>query len=206
VVVRQAPRLDRLDELLRLRKRAKVHPKWCTIECQGIRYLADTSLRGRKVHVLYDALDTSYVLVEHDNRIVQRAEPQRPGHVPQQPEPADLPAERTDYLQLLRDDYERRVQTELSALDLRAAPTKKELIFADLSALMQTCRGCSLSDFEISQTQAAFRKLRPIEPQVARDALTTAQRQLGTGLHVSVYLDALQSTLVRHRTKKGTKS
>lgn len=206
VVARQAPQLERLDELLRLRKRAKVHPKWCTVECQGIRYLADTNLRGRKVHVLYDALDTSYVLVEYDNRIVQRAEPQRPGHVPQQPEPADIPAEKTDYLQLLRDDYERRVQAELSALDLRPSPAKKELAFADLSALMQACRGCNLADFEIIQLQAAFRKLRPIEPQIARDALATAQRQLGSGLHIRVYLDALQSTLVRHRTKKGTRS
>jgi hypothetical protein len=204
VLVRQAPSLDRLDELLRLRKRAKVHPKWCTVECQATRYLADTSLRGRKVHVLYDALDQSYVLIEHDNRIVQRAYPQRPGHVPEQPEQPEVPTEKTDYLKLLRDDYERRVQAELSALDLRPSPTKKELAFTDLSALLRVCRGCNLSDFEIRKLQAAFRKLRPIEPQFARDALTTAKRQLGEGLHIQVYLDALQSALVRHRSKKET--
>jgi hypothetical protein len=204
VVMRQTPSFERLDELLRLRKKAKVHPKWCTVECQAKRYLVDTSLRGRSVHVLFDIMDPSYVLIEYERRIVARAEPQRPGHEPKQPEPTPLPETKTDYLQLLRDDYEKRVQAELSALDLRAAPTKKELSFAELSALIQGCRGCALADFEISLVQATFRKLRPIEPEVARCAIDTARRKLGSGLHVRVYLDFLQTHLVRYRTKKGT--
>jgi len=171
----------------------------------GDRYLADSSLRGRKVHVLYDALDTSYVLVEYDNRIVQRAEPQRPGHVPQQPEPAEVPTEKTDYLQLLRDDYERRVQAELSALDLRPSPGKKS---SPLPICPPWCRLAAAATWPTSNQSApsGLPQAATIEPQVARDALTTAQRQLGSGLHIRVYLDALQSTLVRHRTKKATKS
>jgi hypothetical protein len=206
VVMRQTPCLDRLDELLRLRKQAKVHPKWCTVECQGIRYLVDPSLRGRRVHVLYDIMNPSYVLIEHNRGIVQRADPQRPGHSPRQPEEPDVPKEKTDYLQLLRDDYDRRLKTELTALDLRPAVPNKEIAFSDLVSLMQTCRGCELADFEMSQLRAAFRKMRPIPPDLAQKAVATARRRFGDGLHIRTYTDALQKTLVQHRTKKGNPS
>jgi putative transposase len=206
VMLRQAPNLERLDELLRLRKRAKVHPKWSTVECQGVRYLADPGLRGRKVHVLYDAMDKSYILIELDSRVVQRAEPQRPGHSPAQPEPPPVPKEKTDYLQLLRDGYQQRVKSELAALDLRPAAHKKELCFVDFAALMQTCRATDLADFETAQLQTSFRKLRPIEPEMARQAIDVMRRRLGLGLHISIYLDALQTTLVQQRAKKGTRS
>jgi len=206
VTLRQAPSLERLDELLRLRKRAKVHPKWGTVECQGVRYLADPGLRGRKVYVLYDAMDPSYILIELDGGVVQRAEPQRPGHTPAQPEPPPLPKEKTDYLQLLRDGYQERVKTEIAALDLRPAAYRKELAFVDFAALMQTCRGTDLVDFEATLLQACFRKLRPIDPEMARQAVETLRRRLGLGLHIRVYLDALQTALVQQRTKKGTRS
>ena len=206
VVMRQAPSLDRLDELLRLRKQAKVHPKWCTVECQGIRYLADSSLRGRKVHVLYDAMDPAYVLIEHDGHIVQRADPQRPGHWPEQLKEPAVPKEKTDYLQLLRDDYDKRLAAELTALDLRPAIPNKELAFDDLVALMRVCRASDLVDFETSLLRAAFRKLRPIPPDLAQKAVAAARRRLGDGLHIRIYIDALQTALVQFRTKKGTPS
>jgi hypothetical protein len=156
--------------------------------------------------VLYDAMDPSYVLVELAGRIVQRAEPQRPGQSPSQPVPPPMPTEKTDYLQLLRDGYDQRIKAELSALDLRPAAHKKELAFVDFAALIQTCRGTDLCDFETTLLQAGFRKLRPIEPELARQAIERMRRQLGLGLHVRVYLDALQTALVRERTKKGTRS
>lgn len=206
VILRQAPDLARLEELLRLRKRAKVHPKWSTVECQGVRYSVDPGLRGRKVHVLYDAMDPNYVLVELDGRVVQRAEPQRPGHSPAQPEPPALPKEKTDYLELLRNDYQQRIKAELNALDLRPAAHKRELSFVDFAALLAACRGADLGDFETAQLQAVFRKLRPIEPESARHAIDAVRRRLGLGLHIRVYLDALQTMLVQQRTKKGPRS
>jgi len=205
VTLRQAPDLERIEELLRLRKRAKVHPKWSTVECQGVRYSVDPGLRGRKVHVLYDAMDPSYVLIELDRCIVQRAEPQRPGHIPAQPEPPKVPKEKTNYLQLLRDDYEQRLKSDLAALGLRPA-IKKELAFVDFAALLQTCRGTELRDFETAQAQERFRKLRPVEPDSARRAIDAIRRRLGLGLHISVYLDALQQNLVQQRAKKGSRS
>ena len=60
-----------------------------------------------------------------------------------------------------------------------------------------------LVELETNQLQTAFRKMRPIPPETARDALDKAYRQLGPGLHVDIYIDALQTALVRARTKKG---
>jgi type II secretory pathway predicted ATPase ExeA len=42
-----------------------VHKKWSTVEVQSVRYAVEPSLRGRKVHVLYDGFDPSYVLIAH---------------------------------------------------------------------------------------------------------------------------------------------
>ncbi|MFH0902456.1 MAG: hypothetical protein V2A73_17640 [Pseudomonadota bacterium] len=53
---------------------------------------------------------------------------------------------------------------------------------------------------------ACFRKLQPVDPALARSTLESARRRLGTGLHIHVYLDELQRTLVRKRTEaKGGK-
>jgi len=68
-----------------------------------------------------------------------------------------------------------------------------------------SCRGCRLTDRERSAVAVLFRRLRPIEPQVARSAFDGIRRRLGTSLHLRVYLDAFQATLVRQRTKKGGK-
>jgi hypothetical protein len=144
------------------------------------------------------------VLIEYDGRIVQRALPQQPGQ-----KPPELPASpaakgpKTDYLAILRDDYEKRVQAELRALDLRPAAAPKELALIELVALVEGCRGARLKDRERSDVAALFRKLRPIDPDAARKAFDAIRRRLGTALHLRVYLDAFQATMVRRRTKKG---
>lgn len=199
--IRPAPDLDRLEELLRLRQRSKVHKKWSTVQVKGTRYVVDAALRGRRVYSLYDPFDPSYVLVEFDGRVVQRAWPQKPGEVPPQPEETKESKDDTDYLALLRRDYEKRTRNELAALDLRPRPAKVELALRDLVALLETCRGAALSTAEHRAASACFRKLQPIDPAAARTALESARRRLGTALHISIYLDDLQHTLVRKRTK-----
>jgi hypothetical protein len=178
-----------------------VHKKWSTVQVKGTRYVVDTALRGRRVHSLYDPFDPSYVLVEFDGRVVQRAWPQKPGEVPPELEETEAPKDDTDYLALLRRDYEQRTQNELAALDLRPRPIKLELALRDLVSLLETCRGTSLSAAENRAVSACFRKLQPIDPSAARTALESAVRRLGTGLHIRIYLDDLQHTLVRKRTK-----
>ena len=204
--LRPAPDLARIDELLRLRKSARVHKKWSTVEVRTMRYVVDPALRGRSVHVLCDPFDPEYVLIEFDGRILQRAYPQKAGEIAPQPEPAAKPATATDYLALLRRDYEARTQAELSALNLSTAKPSPELSFADLKALLTTCRGQALSVGEHTELAASFRKLRPIDPHSARRALDGARRRLGTGLHLRVYLELLQTSLIRNRTTKGKSS
>lgn len=202
---RPAPDLECIDELLRLRKKAVVHKKWSTVEVLTVRYAVEPSLRGRRVHVLYDAFDPGYVLIEFDGRIVERAVAQRPGVAAAQIEPIEEPKEYTDYLALLREDYEARTRAELEALNLRRPESAPELGRTELQALLVGCRATALTAAEHSQISACFRKMRPIDPEVARRALDSARRRLGTGLHLGVYIDALQSALVRERTKGGKK-
>jgi len=203
-LLRTAPDLALVDELLRLRVRRKVHKKWGTVEVDSVRYLADPALRGRKVHALYDPFDPAYVLIEYDGRIVQRALPQLPGALPPDlPTPAAPHGPKTDYLALLRADHEARLRAEISALRLQPAQAPPELSLLDLVSLVEQCRARALLDTERTEVAALFRKLRPIDPNHARSILDAARRRLGTSLHLRVYLDALQTQLVRLRTKGG---
>ena len=183
-----------------------MHRKWSTVEANGIRYVVDPALRGRKVKVLHDPLDLAYVLIEHDGRTIQRATPQRPGEQPPPlPQAPGTNAPKTDYLELLQRDHKAAEQAQLTNLRLRTSAPRTELTLVDLVALLETCRGAVLSLPERNEAGAVFRKMRPIEPDVAQKALASAQRQLGTQLHVRVYLDALETALVRQRTKGTTK-
>jgi hypothetical protein len=199
--LRLPPDLTVIDELLRLRKRATVHKKWSTVEVQGTRYVVDSGLRGRKVHALYDAFDQSYVLVEFDGKIIERAYRQKPGQAPRELAESHPPmGPKTDYLALLRRDFEARIKSELAALR-RPPPQKPELDLAGLVDLIQTMRAAAISDPERSDIAALFQKLRPIDPDDARAIADRIQRQLGTALHVGVYLDAFKSALVKKRTQ-----
>jgi putative transposase len=203
-VLRPAPDLAQVDELLRLRERRRVHKKWSTVEVLATRYVVDPALRGRKVEVLYDPFAPESVLLVFDGRVVQRAVPQKPGEPPPQtppPTPQGLP---TDYLALLRADYARRTQRELAALRLRTTPVAAELTLADLVTLLEPCRGTELSAVERTRAAACWRQWRPIDPEAARHALSAARRRLGPALHLDLYLDALTTHLVRLRTKKGS--
>lgn len=207
VTVRQAPDLQLIDELLRLRKPVRVHPKWATAQVQTIRYQVDAALRGCRVHALYDIFDNSYVLIEYQGRIVQRAYPQQRGHGPVQPErlTEPVPASDTDYLKLLRQGYEARTAAELGALGILAPQRKKELPLVELQTLLTECRANPLTDAERSLVGAFFRKFRPLPTESIRAAVQSTRRKLGVGLHISVYLDALQTSLLNER-KKGKKS
>jgi putative transposase len=197
---RPAPAVELVEEYLRLREPRKVHRKWSTVEVAGRRYAVNAALRGRTVQVLYDPSDPAYVLIAYDGRIVERAEPQKPGVAPPPPEPAPPPAgARTDYLAQLRTDYERRMRTELSSLRLNPPPAA-ELDLPGLVALLESCRETLLSDPERSEIARFWRKLRPLDPVQIRTYLDGARRRLGPGLHLDIYLQALESQLVRTRS------
>ena len=120
------------------------------------------------------------------------------------PDESPAPKQTTDYLALLRADYERRTRTELSALRLHPPPVA-ELDLPGFVALLERCRTAALTDFERAEASAAWRRLRPIDPDAARTAFDRARRRLGEGLHLRLYLEALSDHLVRTRAKKGDK-
>lgn len=200
--LRAAPEAELLEELLRLRERRSVHKKWSTVEVDGRRYVVDPTLRGRRVDVLHDPFAPEYVLVVFDGRVIQRAFVQEPGQTPPQPQAPPTPAgPATDYLALMRADFEKRAQAELSALRLRPGRTSAELPLPELVCLLEACRGSLLNPDERARTSALWRKLRPLDPTLVRSALATAQRRLGLRLHLDVYLEHLQAHVVRLRSK-----
>lgn len=205
---RPAPDLEQIDELLRLSARRTVHKKWSCVQVGHLRYRVHPSLRGRRVEVLYDPFDTSYVLVVFDGRVVERAGPFKPGEEPPEPVIEKPAGPTTDYLELLRRDYEHRVQVELAAVGLRSTAASPDLSLPDLVAEIERCRAAQLTAAERDEVSATWRKMRPIDPEAARVALESAVRRLGHGLHVDVYLETLKRHLVQTRTKakKGPRS
>jgi len=195
-----------LDEVLRLHARRTVHVKTSTVEVGGVRFVVDTSLRRRKVDVLYDPNDLSSVLVYFDGRRIQRAEPQRPGETPlERPPKGASPPQSVDYLDLLRRDHEKRRQQELSTLRFRT-PTKDagRLSLPILLERLRTCTGRPLGDVEVTQATSTLEALAPLETAIADVALKTAVATLGHGLHAFQYCRALTEHVLAAR-KKGTK-
>jgi transposase InsO family protein len=193
-----------LDEVLRVHARRMVHAKTSTVEVSGVHFVVDTSLRRRRVDVLFDPNDLSSVLVYYDGRRIQRAEPQRPGEPPQaSPEPSAPPPPSVDYLALLRRDHEQRRTQELSTL--RFVSKRKDaanLTLPDLLTRLHTCSKRPLGEVEKSHAAAVLAALAPVATAVADAALKTAVATLGHGLHASQYCHALQSHVLAAR-KQG---
>lgn len=204
--LRPAPDLEQIDELLRLRERRTVHRKWATVSVGSIRYRVSPSLRGRRVDCLYDPFDPAYVLIVFDGRVVERAEPQKAGEVPpdEGPSPEKHGGKPTDHLALLRADFERRTHAELAALRLRpnSPVPAAELSLVDLVVLLEDCRAGALSLEERNVLSAFWRRLRPLPPEQTRQVLAHARRRLGERLHLRLYLDSLEESLVRLRTQR----
>jgi len=196
---RPAPPLEILEEYLRECETRTVHKKWSTVEVEGIRFLVHPSLRGRKIQVLYDPLDLAYVLVCFQGRAVERAHPQPVNETPLQSEaqPA-FQGPRTDYLGRMQADYEERMRQELATLQVR--PTPREQDVPGLTALLEACRGTRLSEVEAGEVATFRQRLRPLDADLTGQLLANARRRLGVGLHLSVYLTALEDQLVRRRS------
>jgi len=192
-----------LDELLRLRASRKVHAKTSTVEVCAVRFVVDTSLRKRRVQVLYDPSDLSSVLIFHDGRRIQRALPQIAGEPPvAAPEKGKPPPPSVDYLGLLRRDHERRRAEATAAIRFRATPADDaQLTVSLLRERLRACCGRPLGDIEAEHAAAVLHALAPVEIAVADVALRTAVAALGPGLHASQYLDQLREHVLRARRK-----
>jgi putative transposase len=193
-----------LDEVLRLRARRTVHRKTSTVEVGGVPFVVDTSLRRRRVDVLYDPYDLSSVLIYFDGRRIQRASPQTPGEAPvEAPPPVLRPPPSVDYLELLRRDHGRRRAEQLSTIRFSAVrDASAYLTIGRLTERLRTCTGRPLGEVERQLATETLETLAPVEVAIAEVALKTAVARLGCGLHASQYLDALRQHVFLAR-KKG---
>ena len=193
-----------LDEVLRLRARRTVHRKTSTVEVAAVPFVVDTSLRGRRVDVLYDPQDLSSVLIYFDGRRIQRALPQTAGEVPvEAPAPAQRPPPSVDYLELLRRDHARRRAEQLSTIRFSAVrDVSAHLTIGQLTERLRACTGRPLGEVERQLATETLETLAPVEVAIAEAALKTAVTFLGSGLHASQYLDALRQHVLLAR-KKG---
>jgi putative transposase len=192
-----------LDEVLRLRASRKVHAKTSTVEVCGVSFVVDTSLRKRRVQVLYDPSDLSSVLVFYDGRRIQRATPQVAGEPPvAAPDKGKPSPPSVDYLALLRRDHERRRADATAAIRFRAAPDDSaQLTVSLLRERLRACCARPLGDVEAEHAAAILHALAPVEIAIADVALRTAVAALGPGLHASQYLDQLREHVLRARRK-----
>jgi putative transposase len=212
---RPAPPLETIEEYLRIQVIRTVHRSWSTVEVAGLRYVVSPELRGRKVKVLYDPSDPAYVLiVTPKGGLLQKATPQVPGEVPPAPQPAQEGQPKgldSTYLDLLLAEHERHRRVEMAAL--RMSPLlEADLDLPGLVAHLEVCRGVVLTDAERSAAAAFRRRMKPLDPDVARQSLEGARRRLGPGLHLSEYLQVLEAHVVRVRaatppstSQKGSK-
>jgi putative transposase len=193
-----------LDEVLRLRARRTVHEKSSTVEVGGVRFVVDTSLRRRRVDVLFDPHDLSSVLVYFDGRRIQRAVPQIAGETPvETPASSERPPPSIDYLELLRRDHDRRRAEQVSTIRFRTAPdVAAKVTLPRLLEQLRACSGRALGDVERQHAAEVLDALAPLEIAIVDAALKTAVATLGHGLHAAQYLTALRQHVLAAR-KKG---
>ncbi len=191
-------------ELFLVRAERDVHRKDGCVSVEGKRFLCDSSLRGRKVTVRYDPRDLSHVLVFVDGVRVGRAMPQPIGRADEEAPRAVPAGPKTDYLAMLRSDY-----------DARLAEQARPLAYSDLSTLdpgfdesrflevLAALTGARVRDGEAAEAHAFWESFGPLPETLVRTALEHAVRLRGTGRHVRVYLAVLR-TLVLARMKSLT--
>lgn len=192
-------------ELFLVRADREVHKKDGCVSVEGRRFLCDAALRGRKVIVRYDPRDLSSVLILVEGKRTQRAFPQPIGRVDvPTPAPKTPALPKTDYLAMLRADYDRRLvenarptaYTDLGALD----PGFDESRFLTVVAELTEAR---VRGAEAGEVHAFWASFGPLPEKLVRLALDHAVRLRGTGRHVRVYLAILRTfVLTRMQSPK----
>lgn len=193
-------------ELFLVRADRIVNKKDATVSVEGRRFLCDGTLRGRKVTVRYDPRELSSVLVFVDGVRTQRAHPQPIGKpdAPATPPPPPPSGPKTDYLGMVRADYDRRLvesvrpvaYADLGAVDPGFDESRFFTVVADLTA-------ARIRDAEADEVRAFWNTFGPLPERLARTALDHAVRLRGTGRHVRVYL-AILRTFILSRMQSPT--
>jgi transposase InsO family protein len=194
-------------ELFLVRADREVHKKDGCVSIEGKRFLCDSALRGRKVTVRYDPRDLSSVLILLGDQRTQRALPQPIGRPHDHRDPIAPPkstAPKTDYLAMLRADFDRRLvehvrpaaYADLGALDSGFDESRFLTVVADVTDAR--FRGA-----EAEEVHSFWTTFGPLPETLVRTALDHAVRLRGTGRHVRVYLAVLRTfVLARMQSPK----
>lgn len=197
---RKPPRLPDPVALanLFLSRETRTVRKTATISVGGNRYLVDPELRDKKVEVRYDPFDLTRVEVWVDGRFYQVATPFALGKTSlRSTESAPAPTGLSmSYLRLLRAQHDRRLAEEVERLrfsDLPKAPLPGATGgVAPFLALLHLGLGRDLTEAETGEAREFWSTYGPLDIRLCREALERACRDLGTGRHISSYLEEIR--------------
>lgn len=166
------------------------------VSVEGRRFQCPTALQRRKVQVHFDPRDFSSVLIFADGQRVCQALPQQLND----PEPHVVPADdqpkpqSVDYLQMLRDDYDRQLLEHAkplayASLDLEPAFDEPAFVrvIADLAGLRPT-------DGERTLLAGFWQRWGPL----VRIAAEHAVRLHGRARHPDIYTHAVRTLVLAH--------
>lgn len=201
-----------LRELFLVRAERKVHKKDATVSVEARRFVVDGSLRGRKIELRYDPGDLSSVLVYVDDKRLGRALPQEgtdgSERVDEPPKPKAKPAH-TDYLAMLRDDYDARLLKSTRPVAYRKIEDDPHFDQARFFTLLSDLADVVLRGAAADEATRFFTTFGPLPERIARVAVEHAVRMHGRSRHVRVYLNAIRTLLIaemKSPPKKGTET
>jgi putative transposase len=188
-------------ELFLVRADRTVHPKDATVSVEARRFVVDATLRGRKVELRYDPADLSSVVVHVDGRRFGRAFPQEAvlvgGPKPPRRDPEPAPAARTDYLGMLRADFDERLLRHTRPVAYRdLGATDPGFDQARFFAVLADLAGVVLRGEAQSEAARFFDTYGPLPERLVRVGVEHAVRLHGRSRHVRVYLAAVRSLLL----------
>lgn len=190
---------DVARELFLVRARRKVHKSDACVSVEGRRFVCDGMLRGRSVDVRYDPADLDAgVVIFVDGERVQRAFEQRPNAPPEPPVDVETQRSTTDYLSMLREDFDKRLLEHAKPLayaELHIEPGFDIEAFVDV---VRSLAGLPLRPAEERELRGFWQSFGPVPEDLVRIGTEHAVRLHGRRRHVRVYLHALRTLVLAH--------
>jgi putative transposase len=182
----------KIQDIFRIKKKCKVHPKTATVEVETKRFQCESFLRGRWVQVMFDPFRLDDVLILLKGKHVQRAFPQQVNNPQPKPEKPTAAQLSFDYLGALRAEYDQRIAMKARHISMADFKPSEEFSLQPFLHICAEMLGKSLSPYEKEDLTRAFNGVGPFSEKVVRLALEHAMKLRGRGLHVSVYTHYLK--------------
>jgi len=186
-------------ELFLVKAERTVHKNSGTVSVEGRQFLCESFLRGQKVIVRHDPNDFSSVLIFHHSKRVQRAFPQPLGAVPEpHPEPTQRAAASVDYLQLLREDFDKQLIEHARPLAYTQLQTEPEFDCERFVQVVCELTGLKPTPLEHKELVAFWDSFGPLPEPLVRIGTEHAVRLHTRKRHVRIYLHAIRTLVLAH--------